>query len=160
MRPPLIRTDMASSLPRAACGPGRTRCVGARYISPLLAALLQDDNRLLPLLPVHVDALLPERCHGLLREVRSVGGHRRRLLDHLELRCDLVRPLPFGRIHHADAELVWPDERVDLVHLPCLVAARQRRALLQDDVDALLEVIAAVRPPAERSLQELDRSRL
>src|SRR6266852_1685154 len=133
MRPPLIRTDIADLLSR----PGS-----------LLPALGDPDFRLLPLLAVDVDAPSLALCHRRFGEVRPVSAGRR-LLDHLELLRDARRPVERLRIHDPDAELVRPDQRVDLVHLPGLMAARQRGAVLQDDADAVSPVVTAIDPAAE-----------
>src|SRR2546423_15316599 len=114
MRPPLISTDIAD-------------------LPPLLAARRPLDDGLLPVLAVDVDALALQLCDSRLRQVVPVCA-RGRLLDHLELLCDLRRLVERALVHDPDPELVRPDERVDLVHLPRLVALEQRRALLQDDV--------------------------
>src|SRR5438067_917679 len=140
MRPPLISTDIAD-------------------LPPLLAARRHPDGRLLPVLAVDVDALVLQLCDGRLREVVAIRA-RRRLLDHLELLRDLRGPVERALVHDPDAELVRPDERVDLVHLPRLVALEQRRALLEHDVHAVLRVIPAIDPALERRGQELLRDRL
>ena len=57
-------------------------------------------------------------------------------------------------------ELVRPDERVDLVHLPALMPRRECRPVLEHDLDAVLRVIAAVDPTLERRCQEFLRDRL
>src|SRR5439155_21692036 len=109
MRPPLINTDIAYLLPSA---------------SFLFAALGDFDLRFLPLLAVDVDALRLQLRDGGLGEVDPIGA-RRRLVDHLELLRDLRRPAERGGRGDPDTELVRPDQRVDLVHLPLLVPARQ-----------------------------------
>ena len=72
---------------------GRDDRPGA-HASSLLAALLQDDDRLLEALAVDVDALLPQVRDRLLREVRAVRRLRRRLLDDL---VRLARSSPSSR---------------------------------------------------------------
>src|SRR6266852_5441657 len=109
MRPPLIRTDIADLLSSA---------------SFLLPSFGDLDLRLLPLLAVHVDALRLQLRDGGLGEVDPISA-RRRLRDHLELLRDLRRSVERRWIGDADAELVRPDQRVDLVHLPTLMTARQ-----------------------------------
>src|SRR5580765_7068222 len=133
MRPPLISTDICRSPP------------SARF---LLSALVERDLRLLPLLAVDVDALSLQLRDGGLGEVGTIGT-RWCLLDHLELLRDLRRPIERLRIHDPDAELVRPNQRVDLVHLPLLMAARQCRPVLQDDLHAVARVITAVDPALE-----------
>src|SRR3712207_7051031 len=59
-----------------------------------------------------------------------------RSLDHAELLVDARRPCKRLGIHDPDPERRRPDERVDLVHLPRLMAARQRRAVPEHDVHA------------------------
>src|SRR5438874_13814438 len=98
MRPLLISTDIAD-------------------LPPLLAARRDLDGRFLPVLAIHVDALTLELRDGRLRQVVAVCG-RGRLLDHLELLRDLRGAAERALVHDPDAELVRPDERVDLVHLP------------------------------------------
>src|SRR5437660_11002295 len=110
MRPPLISTDIAD-------------------LPPLLAARCDLDGRLLPTLAVDVDALGLQLRDRSLRQVVPVCA-RRRLLDHLELLRDLRRLVERALVHDSDPELVRPDERVDLVHLPRLVALEQGRPLL------------------------------
>src|SRR5512133_2039403 len=112
MRPPLIRTDTADLLSSA---------------SLLLPVLGDLDLRLLPLLAVHVGALSLELRHGCLGEVGPVSA-RRRILDHAELLRDARRPVERLWIRDPDPELVRPDQRVDLVHLPALVSVPQRRS--------------------------------
>src|SRR5919204_6572303 len=140
MRPPLISTDTAD-------------------LPPLLASRSDLDGRLLPVLAVDVDALALQLRDCSLGEVVAVRA-RRRLLDHLELLGDLGGAVERGLVHDPDALAVRPDERVDLVHLPRLVALEQRRALLEDDVHAVLRVVSAVDPALERRGQELLRNRL
>src|SRR4051795_12304234 len=140
MRPPLISTDIAD-------------------LPPLLAARRHLDDGLLPALAVDVDALALQLGDGRLREVVTIGA-RRRLLDHLELLRDRRRAIERGLVHDPDALGVRPDERVDLVHLPRLVALQQRRALCEDGVDAVLRMIAAPDPTLERRREELLRDRL
>src|SRR6266567_7659213 len=119
MRPPLMSTDIADLL-------------SALFLLPALSDL---DFRLLPLLAVDVDALRFQLRDGGLGEVDPVGA-RRRLLDHLELLRDPRRPAERAGRGDPDAELARPDQRVDLVHHPPLVAGPERRPVLQDDVDA------------------------
>src|SRR5262245_51282982 len=134
--PPLIRTDTSRHLPS-----GGLRTL---WVSPepsrlrLFAAELQLDDSLLESLAIHIDALLLEVRDRLLGQVRAVGSPLGGLVDHLVRVRDLRRLRELLRIHDTDPELVRPDERVDLVHLPCLMAARQRGALADDDVRALL----------------------
>src|SRR3954468_8966344 len=139
MRPPLISTDICRSPP------------SARF---LLSALVELDLRLLPLLAVDVHALSLELRDGGLGEVGAIGA-RWCLLDHLELPCDLRRSVEGLRIHDPDPELVRPDQRVDLVHLPLLMPTRQCGAVLQDDLHAIARVITAIDPTLERRSQEL-----
>src|SRR6266511_3570374 len=110
MRPPLISTDIAD-------------------LPPLLTALGHLDDCLLPLLAVDVDALALQLCDRCLGEVVTVGAVARGLLDRAELLGDLRGAGVRRLVHDPDAELVRPDERVDLVHLPLLMAAEQGRAL-------------------------------
>src|SRR6266508_3648617 len=133
-RPPLIRTDIADL-------PSRSLA--------LLAALGQADDGFLPILAVDVNALFPQRRDGLLREVGAVGGVRRRLADHLELVRDVRGVLERRRVNHAHAELVRPDERVDLVHLPRLVTLPERGSVREHHLDTGPEVVAAVHPALE-----------
>src|SRR5438105_10462812 len=118
MRPPLISTDIAD-------------------LPPLLAARRDLDLRLLPLLAEDVDALPLQLRDGGLREIGPVRAVPGRLVDRPELQRDLRRPRIRGLVHDPDPELVGPDERVDLVHLPRLVALEERRPLLEDDVHAI-----------------------
>src|SRR3954447_13301921 len=112
---------------------------------------------LLPLDAVHVDALLRKQLVRRFREVNAVRRVRRRLLDHLVLQGDLRRADERRAVHHADALRNRPDQRVDLVRLPELVAAAERRAVREHDVRALLNVVAAVRPTLERRGEEVRR---
>src|SRR5919205_2011779 len=110
MRPPRIRTDIANLPP------------SARFL--LLPARRDLDLGLLPLLAVDVEVLLLQLRDGCLREIVAVRALRG-LLDRLELQGDLRRPRVRLLVHDPDAEPVRPDERVDLVHLPGLVASEQ-----------------------------------
>src|SRR4051812_35128442 len=140
MRPPLISTDIAD-------------------LPPLLAARRHLDDGLLPALAVDVDALALQLGDGRLREIIAIGA-RRRLLDHLELLRDRGRAIERGLVHDPDALRVRPDERVDLVHLPRLMALEQSRALREHGVHAVLRVVAAPDPAVERRREELLRDRL
>src|SRR4026209_2198393 len=129
IRPPEINVDTSSPPSVVRRAPGRPqpiRCPRLSFLASLLAALLEDDDLLLEALAEHVDALLAQVCDGLLREIRAVGGLRGRLLDDLVGLRDRRCPLELDRVHDPDTELVRPDERVDLVHLPALVALRDR----------------------------------
>src|SRR3989442_6222451 len=133
-RPPLTRTDMANLPPRA---------IG------LVAAGRDLDRQLVPALAEDVDALLLEHCDRPLGDVGPVRA-RRILLDHLELLRDLGRAVEVPSLHDPHAAGSGPDERVDLVHLPGLVALAERRAVLEHDVDARRLVVAAVGPALQR----------
>src|SRR5690242_6554326 len=126
MRPPRISTDtFATSLME----PRRERRLrGAPGRWQLLASRRHLDDRRLVVLAVHVDALdvVLQVLHRSLRELRVVGLRRRRLLDHLVLQRNRCRRLERCRAHDADALIVWPDELVDLVHLPRLMALAER----------------------------------
>src|SRR5258705_4567533 len=141
MRPPLISTDIAD-------------------LPPLLPALGHLDDRLLPLLAEHVDALLLQLRNRSFREIGTVGALARRLLDRAELLRDLRRSRIRRLVHDPDPELARPRKRVDLVHLPLLVAAQQGRSQLQDDLHAIARVVTAVDPALERRCEELLRRRL
>src|SRR3954464_7867587 len=117
MRPPLISTDIAS-LPS---------------LVALLAACGDLDLRLPPLASVDVDVLRLQGGNRGLGDVVAEGVLRRRL-DHLELLRDVDRAVVRPAVHDADAVLVRPDERVDLVHLPGLVATRKRRPVREHNV--------------------------
>src|SRR5205807_6810297 len=126
MRPPLISTDIADLL------------------LPLLASRRDGHLRLVPLLAGQIETLLLEDRVRRAREVDSIRLVPRRLLQLRELLRDPRRPLVVGRVHDPDPERCRPDERIDLVHLPRLVSAGKRRARLQDDVDAVAPMVAAV----------------
>src|SRR4029453_7658156 len=113
MRPPLISPDIAD-------------------LPPLLSARRHLDDGLLPALAVDVDALLLQLSDRRLCEVVAVGA-RRCLVDHTELLRDACRPRERALVHDPDALCVGPDECVDLVHLPRLMALQERRALREDD---------------------------
>src|SRR3954470_2229181 len=104
MRPPLISTDIAG-------------------LPSLLAAGRDLDVGFLPLLAVDVDTLLLQLGNRRLGQVSAVRAVARGLLDRAELLGDLRGACVCSLVHDPDAELVRPDERVDLVHLPPLVAA-------------------------------------
>ena len=62
--------------------------------------------------------------------------------------------IPQGLIHYADAVRRWPNETVDLIHLPGLVAAPKGRTGFQNDVRTFLRIVPAVDPASERGSQE------
>src|SRR3954469_7906899 len=140
MRPPLISTDIAD-------------------LPPLLSARRHLDDGLLPRLAVDVDVLALQLRDGRLGEIVPIRA-RRRLLDHAELLRDLRSLVERLLVHDPDALRVRPGERVDLVHLPRLVALQERRPLSEYGVHAVLRVVAAPDPPLERRGQELLRDRL
>src|ERR671935_1488076 len=145
MRPPRIRTDIADLPPSARC---------------LFPTRCDRDLGLLPLAAVDVDALL---LQNRVRGAREIGAVRLVPGDPLELvvLCRRLRgELVDLRINDPDAQLVRPDEGVDLVHLPRLVPLEQRRSVREDDVYAVLQVCPAVDPPFERRDEELLRDRL
>src|SRR4029453_15396047 len=113
MRPPLISPDIAD-------------------LPPLLSARRHLDDGLLPALAVNVDALALQLGDGRLGEIVAVRPGRQ-LVDHLELLRDLGSARERLLVHDPDALRARPDERVDLVHLPGLVALEQRRALAEDN---------------------------
>ncbi len=91
---------------------------------------------------------------GRLGEVGPVRVLAGRALDHLAAQGDVVRDLERVRIHDPDPVRGRPDQRVDLVQLPALVALTQRRPVVEHDAEAVLRVVAAVDPAAEARLQE------
>src|SRR3954470_6069246 len=104
-RPPLMRMDM------------RIPPLGSRGLLPARA---HGDVCLLPVVAVHVDAVVLGHLDPCLREVVAEGLFRGGLLDHLEVESDLGRSLERLLVHDADPLGRRPDERVDLVHLPGL----------------------------------------
>src|SRR2546430_10018901 len=145
MRPPLISTDIADLLSRSLV---------------LLPARGHVDLRLLPATARDVDTLAPKRRIRSLRQIGSICLVSRKLLQLPVGLDDLRRSGVIRRVHDPDPELARPDECVDLVHLPRLLAAWQRRAVLQDGVHAVTPVIATVDPALERRREELLRNRL
>src|SRR6266480_6514898 len=141
MRPPLISTDIAD-------------------LPPLLPACGDLDGGLLPALAVHIDALLLQLRNRGFCEIGTVRAVARRLLDRAELLRDPRRSRIRRLVHDPDPELARPRQRVDLVHLPLLMAAQQGRPLLQDDLHAIARVVTAVDPALERRREELLRRRL
>src|SRR6188768_528599 len=140
IRPPLIRTDMVLL---SNCGgrAGPRSHVSFRSLVPAGGDL---DLCLLPPLAVDIDALLLERALRGLREVcavRLVPWYR---LQVVVLRRRLGRELVVLRVHQADAERCRPDQRVDLVHLPRLVALEECWPVREDDLDAILHMRPAV----------------
>src|SRR5437899_12833169 len=138
MRPPLMSTDIVDLPP------------SARF---LLSSRRDLYGPLLPGAAVDVDALALQLRHRRLREIGAVRA-RRRFLDHLELLRDPRRAGEGLRVDDADPVGGRPDERVDLVHLPRLVAFEQGRALLEDGVHAVARVIAAPDPALEGRREE------
>src|SRR6266566_9899549 len=71
-----------------------------------------------------------------------------------------TRPHTHGRVHEADSQLRGPGECIDLVHLPRLMALRERRAVREHDLDAVAQVVTAPDPALQRGGNELLRQRL
>src|SRR3954462_733481 len=144
-RPPLIRTDM------------RISPLGR---SLLLAARGDRDVLLLPVLAVDVEALGLEHRIRRLGEVGAVRLVTRKLLELAVRLHDARRALVRDRVHDPDPSRRRPDECVDLVHLPRLVALRECWTVLEDDAGAVGEMGPAVDPTLERCREELLRDRL
>src|SRR5947208_12306486 len=145
MRPPLISTDIADLL---------------SSVSFLLPARGHVDLGLLPGAAGDVDALAPERRIRGPRQIGSVRLVARELLQLAVRLNDLGRPGVIRRVHDPDPELGRPDERIDLVHLPRLVATWERRTVLQHGVHAITPMVATVDPAPERRSEELLCDRL
>src|SRR5215210_5399022 len=123
-RPPLISTDMASPSERGGWPPGGRPPVTLL----LLAAGRYLDFVGLPVGPVHVLAVVLELLDGrlgIVRDVRLVAAGL--VLDDLVVEGDRGRVLEVVGVHDPDALVVRPDELVDLVELPALVALAERR---------------------------------
>src|SRR5690349_10194908 len=148
-RPPLISTDMRTLLPRT---PDRALGRPGPESTRLLSAWCDGDRDRLVALAVHVHTLGLEGGNSLPRPgvVRRSHG---RLLDHAVLLRDLRRVRDRRRRHEADPARVRPDELVDLVHLPELVAVAERRPVLQHDVRAVGDVVTTVDPAFQRRLE-------
>ena len=76
------------------------------------------------------------------------------VLDHPVVDGDLRRVLEVVGIHDPDPEIVRPDQLVDLVQLPVLMALAERRPVVEHDLEALVRVVAAEDPAPEARLQE------
>src|SRR5215217_5218841 len=139
-RPPLRRTELIADLPPSALR--------------LLASLGDLDLFFLPTLAGDVDVVVPELVDRILGDVRSVRIIAGRLLDHLAVERDLLRDLPRLRLHDPDALGRRPDQRVDLVQLPALMALAECRAVVEHNPQTVLRVVAAVEPAPEAGLQE------
>ena len=108
---------------------------GAGHVHP---AGLERVDRLL-----HVGVRVRVRVGG--------GGH------HLLAGRDGDGLVPQRLVDDADPTGRRPDELVHPGQLPGLVRGPQRGAVLEHDVDAGLEVVAAVDPPTDGALEQLDR---
>ena len=106
--------------------------------APLVSALAQRGERLLG------EVVAPRRALDRLGQDLAVERH-------------LDRAVEGGLVGDPDPVGGRPDDPVDLVELPGLVALGQLGVVLEHDVHALGRVVAAEDPALERRLQELDR---
>src|SRR6185436_8694292 len=112
---------------------------------------------------VDVDALGLQLLDRLVDDVVGVRrcvwclGQDRLAVEVLRLAGDLGCAVPGSLVDDANTDRGWPDQLVDLVHLPQLVGRTELRALGDDDVAARLGVVAAERPALQRGLDEGDR---
>ncbi len=108
------------------------------------------------LLEVGTDEITIDERTSLLGQVRSTGAVRRLSTDDARVHSDLDGLVPAGLGNGTDATLRWPDQAVDLIHLPELVALPEDGRVGQHDVGASFHVVAAVLPTLVGSGQELN----
>src|SRR5262245_55285691 len=132
------------SPPNRKAGPRGPAFRGVSRGTPLLAALGEGDGLLLPGLALGVGAA--QRLERLLGEVVAPRLTRDGLGQDLAVESDLDRAVEGRLVGDPDPVGGRPDDPVDLVELPRLVALGKLGVVLEHDVDALPGVVAAEDP--------------
>src|SRR4051794_15949785 len=128
----------------------------ARSRDRLVAARRHGDRALREARALRVDGA-PERIERLLGEIVPERSSGRVLLQYAVLLGNRDRLIPELLVGDPDPGRRRPDQGVDLIHLPGLVALAEGGAAGEDLVHALAGVVAAEDPALEGGLQELDR---
>ena len=123
-------------------------------IDPLFATSSHCNLRRLPIFTRHIKPFRFQRFKRLLDQIISVSAVLRVFTERLNGNQQLNSLPPQIFIHCADAVQRRPNQLVDFIHLPLLMAFAEGGVKLAQDTDTVIGMIAAVDPAAQRRLYQ------